>query len=271
MFKIKFKTQGGKYKLFASILVVVYVFFLTSRITLQTPQEEKDTPLREVVNSDNYEIEITSKEFYTDQNVLEVDLIIEEKASNILSDLEVEVKEKSNVKATYKTELNKINNEYYVLFIKGLPSKWESVSLEFFDKNNKASVRSTDKMYVAKEKAKVFDTFIQYSKNDYVVKHTNVQIRDAEKAIKEEENNIKKAKNNNLKYDAQRTALEDELAYQTDTEKEETQSKINGIKSSVNASNNAIKESEELIEEWQDRITKLKEKKEKLLQEDEQK
>lgn len=270
MFKIKFKTRGGKYKFYASVLVVVYLFFLTSRITLQTPQEEKDTPLREVVNSDNYAIEITSKEFYTDQNVLEVDLIMEEKASNILSELEVEVKEKSNVKATYKTELNKINNEYYVLFIKGLPSNWKSVSLAFFDKNNKAVVRSADKLYVAKEKVKEFDTFISYSKNNYVVKHTNVQIKDAEKAIKEAEKNIKKAKNNNLKYDAQRTELEDETAYQTDIEKKETESKINGIKSSVNASNNTINENEELIKEWKDRITKLEEKKTKLLQMEEE-
>lgn len=266
--KKKFKKDGTKYKLMVAILSLVFLFFLSSRIIFNTPMKDEDTPIRKPIEvADNFSLEIASKEFYKNKNVLEIDVIVNEKGNGVPIDLGFKAAEKTDTKAKYKQEIFKITDEYYVIFVHGLPDKWRSVSLQFFDKNVKENgvknvlSSSAKKVYVAKTSTESFEVFSQQKADFYEAKYIDILIKDAEKLIKDEEENIEKSNDDQKKMHERIESIKSDLEYKTESQKEEANQEITQLQSKINTFKNNNLKSAEVIKEQQEIIKKLTEKK----------
>lgn len=258
--EVKFKKKKGrKYKQMVYILSFVFLFFLSSRIIFNAPQKNEDTPLRKPVSFENLTAEISSKRFFTDKNLLQVGLIIKEINSDIPSDITVNIKEKTNQDKKFKTEIVKIVDEYYVIFIHDLPKKWKSVSIEVINKNtNQGTIKLNSKLYVASEKSEVKNKFIKQNLDYYEEEYINILIKDTQKDIKSKEDLIKNNKKDIDKIEQKISSLKSNLDYETDQEKEVTNQEINEKNSKIESLNKEINEKETEIKELKDRIENLK-------------
>lgn len=262
--KIK-KRKGNKYKQMIYILSFVFLFFLSSRIIFNAPQKNEDTPLRNPVSFENLTAEIANKRFFKDKNLLQVGLIVKETNSDMPSNIEVKIKEKTKQDKKFKTEIVKIVDEYYVIFIHDLPKKWKSVSIEVVNKNvTQSTVSLTNKLYVSYEKSEMKNSFTKQSLSIYESEYINILIEDTQKNIKSNEDLIK---NNNKDIDKIKekiSSLKTNLDYETDQEQEITNQEISEKNSKVDSLNKEILEKEKEIKELKDRIENLRLKQKKL-------
>lgn len=244
------------------MLVGVYLFFLTSRIIFNTPSDNPDTELRTPITMGNHTVEIASKEFFSDRNLLEVDLMINKKGTSLPPDLKVKVKEKSDTDVEYKTDVKKITDEYYVVFVQDLPKKWKSVSLEVGDKNDESNstISMNKKLYVGSQKVSTSEVFIKQKVDYYKAKHIDILMSDANKLIKNEDKNINKADSNISKFEENIVTLKSDLEFQTESEKVETQTEIKSNESQIASLKKEILDREKVKKELKDKIKKLEEK-----------
>ncbi|MEG0235872.1 MAG: hypothetical protein RSB77_05415 [Bacilli bacterium] len=251
--------KGKKYKQMVYILSFVFLFFLSSRIIFNAPQNNEDTPLRKPVSFENLTAEIANKRFFGDKKLLQIGLIVKENNTDIPSNIEVIIKEKSNTDKKFKTKIVKIVDEYYVIFIHDLPKKWKSVSIEVINKNaNQSTSNLNSKLYVANEKSEVKNSFTKQSLSVYESEYINILIEDTQKNIKSNEDLIK---NNNKDIDKIKqkiSSLKTNLDYETDQEQKVTNQEINEKNSKVDNLNKEICEKEKEIKELKDRIENLK-------------
>ncbi|MCA1028841.1 coiled-coil domain-containing protein [Cytobacillus kochii] len=261
------KKHGQKYKKMVYILGAVFLFFLTSRIIFNIEGENEDTPLRTPVAFSNTEVEIASKEFYMDENLLEVDVIVKQKGSVTPLDLSVDVIEKSDTEKQYKTEITKITEEYYVIFVHDLPDKWKSVSMIINDKNdeNSSSLSMASKLYVSQEKTEKIEVFSVKKSDYYEAKYIDTLLDDTKKMITKDTDSINKAKADIKKIEEKISSLEAEQEFQTRTEKENTRQNIASLQTNIDALNSEKKKLNDNLKEYQERIEKLKERKSKLV------
>lgn len=256
--KIK-KRKGDKYKQMIYILSFVFLFFLSSRIIFNAPQKNEDTPLRKPVSFKNLTAEIANKRFFKDKNLLQVGLIVKETNSDMPSNIEVNIKEKTDTNKKFKTEIVKIVDEYYVIFIHDLPKKWKSVSLEVVNKNtNQSTSTLNNKLYIANEKSEVKNKFIKQNLNYYEEEYINILIKDTQKDIKSKEDLIRNNKKDIDKIKQKISSLKSNLDYETDQEKEVTNQEINEKNSKIESLNKEIYEKETEIKELKDRIENLR-------------
>ncbi|CEN25486.1 Uncharacterised protein [[Clostridium] sordellii] len=264
--KVKFKNKKGrKYKQMIYILSFVFLFFLSSRIIFNAPQKNEDTPLRKPVSFENLTAEVANKRFFTDKNLLQVGLIVKEMNSDMPSNIDVNIKEKTNQNKKFKTEIVKIVDEYYVIFIHDLPKKWKSVSIEVINKNaNQGSVNLNSKLYIANEKSEVKNNFTKQNLNYYKEEYINILIQDTQKHIKSNEDLIKNNKKDIDKIKQKISSLKSNLEYETDQEKEVTNQEINEKNSKIESINkeNSTKETE--IKELKNRVQNLELKRKNL-------
>lgn len=259
------KKKGRKYKQMIYILSFVFLFFISSRIIFNDPQKNEDTPLRKPVSFDNLTAEIANKRFYTDKNLLQVGLIVKETNSDMPSNIKVNIKEKTKQDEKFKTEIVKVVDEYYVIFVHDLPKKWKSVSLEVINKNGTQSTMNLNsKLYVAHEKSEAKNSFKKQSLSVYESEYINILIEDTQKNIKNNEDLIK---NNNKDIDKIKekiSSLKSDLDYETKQEQDVTNQEISEKNSKVDSLNKEIFEKEKEIKELKDRIENLRLKQKKL-------
>lgn len=258
--EVKFKkNKGKKYKQMVYILSFVFLFFLSSRIIFNTPQQNEDTPLRKSISFENLNAEIANKRFFTDKNLLQVGLIVKENNSDMPSNIEVKIKEKSDQQKQFKTEVLKVVDEYYVIFVHDLPKKWKSVSIEVVNKNAiQSTVSLTNKLYVANEKAEIKNNFTKQNLNYYESEYINILIKDTQKLIKSNKDLIQNNNDDIDKIKEKISSLESNLEYETDQEKEVTKQEINEKNSKIESLKKEIFEKENEIKELKNRIENLK-------------
>ncbi len=229
------------------------------------PKAHEDTALRTPVSFSKMDIEVASKDFYEKKRLLEINVLVKERGNGIPIDLGVNIKEKSDTEVAFKKKIVKITDQYYVIFVHGLPDKWKSVSFYFYDKNESKSVMKSDqKIYVSSAKAEKHDRFIPQKDSFYEVKYTNLLMKDAEKIIKEEQKMITKANENQNELKQKIESLEEELDYKTEAEKAEVNQTISSLTLKIEGYKREKTDREKLIREQQGRIKNLKKKKQEL-------
>lgn len=259
------KKKGSLYQLMGFGIVLLFCFFLSSRLLIQGPHEYKNTPLRKKVQSNLLTEEMTSKTFFTDKNILVVGFMIEPSTNAALPDLRAKVQEESNLKAKYKTDFIQITEQYYVLFVQSLPSKWTSVSVQISEKgSNSNGISSPKKLYIAHPKTKIRTHFVKESKAYYENQYLELLIADAKKAI---EKAVQKQQN--FHQDIKKThskikSLTDELSYQVGQGKVDMQTNITSLKGQIKDDQIQIKESQNAAQEQQKKIRLLKKKQQSL-------
>lgn len=251
----KLKKDGTKYKIAVYSMMVIFIFFLSSRVLFHAPKESEDTPIGKQISIGNASVKIVDKEFYTDKNILEIDLILDQSNTKIPEDFGVEVVEKTKKKAKFKTELLKVTDKYYVILIHDLPKKWESVSIHFTSEgsNSSSSMMNTN-LYTSKYESEIKDSYVEKNLVDYETKYINFMVTDAEKLIKETSESIRSLEKDIVKVENKIGELQADLEFQTEQEKEISNSEINSLFTQIESMEKEIEKKKEEITEQQNRI-----------------
>ncbi|KDN91251.1 hypothetical protein MF621_004227 (plasmid) [Bacillus velezensis] len=265
--KIKFKTVGAKYKFSTAVIFMILLFFLSSRIIFGSPFEVENTKLNTPVSINNMTVEMTDRTYFSDKNLLEIDLMITDSTQDVPPRLEADVKEKSNKSKKYHPEIIKVRDDFYVLFISGLPKDWTAVSVLLNDKNDddSGSLGSNEKLYSSSSDTKTLDVFVKRNKDFYEAKYIDLKIDANKKLIKEEEEKQDKYAAENTQLNSRTSSLKEDEKYQTAKEKEETESQISSNESKISSNEDAIKDSKEMLAELEKRNELLKKRKSNLV------
>jgi hypothetical protein len=249
------------YRILAATIVVIYGFLLSSRFLIHLPNDLEDTPLRKQVTNDTITAQMTEKTFFTDRNMLQVGLIFDDQSVTIPRGYAVAVREKSNTKANYKTQLIKITDAYYLLFVHRLPTNWQSVSIQISEIGNSDSTFSTDqKLYVANPKTIKVGHFRQQSSSYYANQYYELLIKDDQKSIAREYQKQNSYQSDIRDIENKISSLKDELTYQTGSQKQDTQNEILNQQTQMNGLKTNIQNSQDQVSEDRTEIQLLKKK-----------
>ena len=213
---------------------------------------------------------LVKKEYNPEEKLVRLDFLVDETAEvTSLPNIKYEVESKyvSGNKKT-KSEIKKINNNYFIVFIKDVPKDFEVLSSmiipsyinpelqstnDLENKSLKIYVNQTDKIENLKLKIQP-DTYYKKEFLMFKQKDINNQISEKETIIEHKEMSIKEIKN--LIKD-----LENELQYQTEDEKFETYNTIQSHKTTIKKYENDIEEENIFIKELNERIKMLEQRK----------
>lgn len=262
--ELKFKTKGAKYKVTTAAIFLILLFFLTSRITFNAPDEDENTDLRVPIDFDPVTLEMTDRTYFSEDNLLEIDLMVTENSSQLPPKLKAVVKEKSDPQINYNPELIKIRDDFYVLFVRGLPKDWKSVSVQVIDENSDDD-STFGKMYSSATKTKTVDVFVKKNRDFYEAKYIDLKIKDNQKLIQEEKKKQRKLNLEITQLRSQSSSLQKDIEYQIGDEKSQTESRIQSNSEDIKSKNEAIQESENTCSELLKRIELLKKRKSHLV------
>ncbi|MEK4448623.1 hypothetical protein N1I81_22575 [Bacillus sp. FSL M8-0052] len=260
----KFKTKGAKYKVSTAVIFLILLFFLTSRFIFNAPTEDENTNLRTPVEFNSGTLEMTDRTYFSDDHMLEIDFMVTEVSSELPPKLKAVVKEKSDQNKEYNPELIKIKDDFYVLFVRGLPEDWKSVSVQIVDENSEDN-SLLDKVYSSSAKTKATDVFVKKNKDFYEAKYIDIKIKDNLKLIQDEEKKQQKLNVEITQLHTQNGSLKEDLEYQIGEEKEQTKSRIESNQSDIQSKKESIEESKKTCAELEKRIALLKKRKSNLI------
>ncbi|MFT8928387.1 MAG: hypothetical protein ABF969_03505 [Sporolactobacillus sp.] len=263
-----FDHKENIYRALAIILITVYTFLFLSRLLVHAPDDYENTALRAKVNTGDLTVQMTSKTFYADRNLLEVGLMIDNNANSIPTGYSVDVAEKTNLKAHYKTQLIKIVDNYYLLYIHRLPAGWTNVSVlvHAAGSSGESSFSSNQKLYVSEPSAVKKKHFQSLQASAYAANYYRMLIGDCNRAMAKEGEKQARYRENISALNSQIRALKDQASYQTGSDKQDTESNIMSYQSQIVSLENDIRQSQIRANDNRQEIDLLQKKLKKMAQ-----
>lgn len=218
---------GTRYKVATFTLIGILLLLCTTRLYLKPADEFKNTDLRSKITLNNGTYELTSREYFKDSNILKVGIIAKEKSVGSINGITVKAIEKSSDRKPLEVTVNKINRDYYVVFVSNVPDKWVNIRLTLTDGNNLDSMMATaNKFYVARDHLKSKVDFELMEKNYYELEYLNVLSDDVDKDIIKKNKSIKNLNSDSTKIEKGIEELRDSLVYKSEKEKEDVYKEI---------------------------------------------
>lgn len=266
--KIKYKIEkhGSVSNYIAcGIITLGLVFFLSSNLLLNKEVQLISTPLNKVLNLNDIELSVTSREFNPENNLIQFNVKIKNFIPTDEKTLSVELREKKNPQELIETNLVKVSNEDYIVYAK-LPKNWSAVSLTFTENDKEInSSKNKIKVYSDSRDITINNTLREKNKEGLTVELVENDIEKIKEEIKNKENEITHKNKEIENFNAQISTLEKEKEYQTETEITETDSKINTLKTDIENKKKEIENLKNNINELNQKIEKLNKKKSDLL------
>ncbi|MDD9150460.1 MULTISPECIES: hypothetical protein [unclassified Sporolactobacillus] len=261
-----FDHKENIYRVLAGVLIAAYAFLFLSRLLVHVPEDYENTALRTKINTGEITVQMTSRTFYADRNLLEIGLIIDSNANAIPTGYAVKVAEKTNVKAHYPTQLIKIVDDYYLLYIHQLPAGWTDVSVLVSDTGSSGLSLTSDnqKLYVSEPKAVKVKHFKSRSMSEHAADYYHLLIGDCEQSITKEGRKQAADRQNIHALNSQIRALKDQASYQTGSDKQTTESNISSYESQINGLQNDIQQSQTRAKDSRQEIGLLQDKLKKM-------
>lgn len=214
---------------------------------------------------------LVKKEYNPEEKLFRLDFAIKESAQiTALPNVKYEVQSRfvENQKKALETEIKKVNDNYFVVLVKGVPEGYEVLSTTITPSYIHPELQTTNdlenkslKIYV-NESEKIVNLDLQeqeekqYEKEYLTFKQEELK---AEIELSEKEIDTKTLAIVELKNLIKK--LEGEINYQTEEEKFETTNTINKHQTTINKYENEITTIKNVIEEYNNRIKNLEERK----------
>ncbi|WP_283697350.1 hypothetical protein [Clostridium perfringens] len=264
--KYKMEQHGaiGNY-IVCGFIAIGIVFFLSSNLLLNKEVQLISTPLNKVLNLNDIELSVTSREFNPENNLIQFNVKIKNFIPTDEKTLSVELREKKNPQELIETNLVKVSNEDYIVYAK-LPKNWSAVSLTFIENDKEInSSKNKIKIYSDSRDITINNALREKNKEGLTVELVENDIEKIKEEIKNKENEITHKNKEIENFNAQISTLEKEKEYQTETEITETDSKINTLKTDIENKKKEIENLKNNINELNQKIEKLNKKKSDLL------
>lgn len=271
--KKKRKSKMGLAKLYLSsfgIFVLGFLVVFISPFVLGGSYSYPEAALneRQSINN-NISIALVKKEINTTEKLMRLDYSIHETSSNAsLSNIKYEVSSQYITgKEPLEVTVNKINDNYLVVLVKGMPKDFGVISTTISPQYIHPEIQNTDdltdreaKFYINQSTEIENTQLTEGTETEYKKEYITYQQDQIKEEVTEKEKEIQNSKLAIKEINNQIESLESEMIYQTSEEKFQTTNNINSYKTSITKYEKEIEEFYIVIEELQEKIRLLEEK-----------
>lgn len=266
------KLKNGKSKRYirlAKIIIITLAIFITSRFTFGNfPSVFADDSEASVsqIDQGEHEFKLINKEYYEDAKLLEIQFQVTDSSKiDSLNPIVCLAREKKNSMTNLSTQIYKVQDDFYVAFVKDVPNNWKDIYVALSPKDStKGFFNNVSYTKLFKTDFNVNKFFERKSFTDYDNIRLNYMLKQAINRLSDNQNNIKKAEKeiDTLKYNV----IENQKVMKSlDTASQETTQKkidkdISSIKSkqkSVQRINDDMERDVESIERMQKALSDL--------------
>ncbi|UHP11638.1 plasmid-related protein (plasmid) [Listeria marthii] len=242
MVKKLFRLKRMKYQFYAGAIVSIFLIFIVSAFVFPDFSSLKHSSVGTSLDLSSRQVKLIDEVYYEDKNIMEINLYATIPDAATAKNLAVEVTDIKSNKKKLPVTTEKINENFYVVFIEGLPKKWKTIRVKVTEQGeSETDVDMIEPFYVANEKVPHEDTFKAKSVTYYEAKQINIFIDQSEKTLAKNKKEITKLKESNVKILEVNRDIQANLSYQTEEQKQ-------GMKSEIQANEQKIVTQKENIE-----------------------
>lgn len=243
-------------KVFLTVFVVGYVFFLSSSLWFPTQDLISASGIGKTYTWEDRSFTLLSWEYSESQKMMEIWIDVNNASKDLTSGYTASALERK--KGTQDTEFVINSEDFIVIRINNIDKHWAEISLRIsiLEEDD-----STDylKLYTNKKEISRTENIPDKTVNEYYLEKIQGNIQILESEIKKIENTISENSGQIEAYQARITGLEGEKEYQTEAEIAETDALITQIKNDISSLRSANEGCNEEIVEYRERISKLEE------------
>lgn len=254
----KTKNMGQIFlKVFLSVFVVGYVFFLSSSFWFPTQDLVSASEVGKEYTWEDRRFTLLSWEYSETQRMMEVRIDVNNTSKNLTNEYAAEALERT--KGRQETEFVINSEDFLVIRINNVDRRWAEISLRISISDESDSGSNYLKLYTNKNEISRTDNIPDKTVNEYYLEKIQGNIRIIQSEIEEIEDTIYENSGQIEAYQARITELEEEKEYQTESEIADTDTLIGQIRSDISSLQSANEKCNEDIAECRERISKLEE------------
>ncbi|MBC1478888.1 plasmid-related protein [Listeria welshimeri] len=261
----KLSLKRTKYQFYAGAMVSVFLFFIVSAFVFPDYTSVKHSTIGTSLDLTHRQVTLIDEVYYEDKNLVEMNFYATIPDAATAKNLTIEVTDSSNSKKKLPVTTKKINESFYVVFVEGLPKKWQSIKVQLTEEGaSSTDIDMVEPFYVANEKVLHKDTFKAKSVTYYEAKQINIFIDQSEKTLAKNKKEIKKLKESNVKILEVNRDIQSNISYQTEEQKQEMKSEIQANEQKIVSQKESIDNLEKENKELELAIEKAKKQKDLL-------
>lgn len=274
------KGEAGFYYFMVTLTIVGVVFIFTSRMIFgdDSPIIDAGVGTKSAVSVGATDVTIVEKTINRKTGYGEILLRVEQPVTQVGIEYQAVVGENAT-KQLLQSKLSKIYDQYYLIQIENIPSKWKQLVIDFgFTTKEKPQLNMNyltdnveDILKDREEKTEQATFIFDYRKmeesdqltakntNEYIIKVTSLELTNVEKLIK-------KAKENRTSFEKEIRLLKDKTNELEQSKEYETSESIKRIDNEINRVDAEINSYEQAILDIDTQTDSLQEKKQKLIE-----
>lgn len=220
-------TRSSKYNLMFVIIVLGYLFFLSSNGIFNSEGDVMNTPFNKETIMTNIKVTMKSARYSNENRKLEVNFKIDK--GNLTYDMEkliIESKERNTPNEKVNSKIINLNEKDYVVVV-DLPEEWTTVLLTF--KENGENSQGI-KFYVDKRESEEDSALKEKTRREYLRQSVDKEIIEVKEKITGSDDNIVIENQKNEKLISEIKRLQEEKKYLTESELIAMNQKIDQLK-----------------------------------------
>lgn len=259
------KNQGRKYIRNLILIILIFLFLVTSKIVFQEKDEIQETKLNDSISLLDKSFTLVNRVYYTKEQTILFELYTTEDSEPLPDNINVEAKKERGDIKVYPTKIYKISENYLVCFIQDVPEKWVSMRVEITDQTKKNILTLTnDTLFLSHTTLEEQEHLVIQDSSFYEKKSLDYLLNDTKNALQKSENATKEKEAEVEKIQAANTNLKGQLDVKTEKEKKETLEQITSNDSQIQALKMDIEKEKLDKEALKEKVKKIESKKQKL-------
>lgn len=250
--------RNKKYYIGTLVVLAILLFFGSSRFIFSDTRYTKNSEIGSEVEKNSNKFMLVDATFYQKNGVIEVALLSESTQLSLDNELEVVAKNSENNKKL-PTTLEKINDDYYVVFVALPTRKWQQVSIQLSNKSDDNILTSDiGKFYLSNSKTTKKDLFKPKNLADYEQEYYKSLLAQQDKLVESINKEIQSKNTDIANFKEKNAKLLDSVELKTAQERKEMQERIRSNEQSISTTKKAIEDLEKKRSEYEEKIEKIK-------------
>lgn len=240
------------------IVLIILIFFFSSRFIFSDNRFIKHSEIGSEIEKNSSKYMLVKSIFYKKNGVIEIGLLSESTQISLENELGVTVKN-SETNKKLPTTLEKINDDYYIIFVTLPKRQWEQISIQLSDKTD-TNILTSDigKFYLSNPKTMQKKVFVAKNSSDYEQEYYHSLLAQQDKLIASIDKEIQSKNKEIRNFKAKNAKLLDSVELKTAQERKEIQEQIRSNEQSISTTEKGINELEKKRSEYEEKIEKIK-------------
>lgn len=261
------KNERKKYYLLLALIAFVFLFFFSSHFFFKERATAETTKVGQTLQLEDRTFTLVNRSYYPKEETLVFSFLSPVNSSNILDQLELQVKASRSDNENYHTKLRKISDDYYVVFISQLPQEsWQSLAITVYPETKNLETIAEDQKFTFVQEEIIQSKHLDQGKTapEYELEGIDFEQKQTQNNLKKQQKKKQKQEKEIEKINRVNEEIEDRFEEKTSSEKEELEKTIQQNESKMTTLEKDMTETEEAMKEYQAKLEKLNERQKKL-------